>query len=155
MRGEPDLDFLIQTIRHVAAHRTLTSNYQVGGDLIKGLRKVLDIKTVDSAAMFSSYVVRALARNVSLLVEAQSRYHGTPIYAANLCAADHYDWRAPEADAMTAMDRLEESKGDVVNQWLARGPRLHAPFEPAVHVFKGPDISVLTAPLATVSTPNG
>jgi hypothetical protein len=56
-RDEPDLEFLIAATRHVALHREVRTNYQVGGDLIKGLRASLDFEMLGSSGMFSNYIV--------------------------------------------------------------------------------------------------
>jgi hypothetical protein len=152
MKGEPDLGFLISAIRHVAAHRPVRNNFQVGGELIKGLRNSLEFHALEGAGMFSNYVVRALARNVELPLEAQARYHGAPVYAANLCAADHYGrWSPSIDDAVAAMDRLEATKGEVINHWLTERGGLYAPPYPAMHPFQGPHIDQLTTPLGAAT----
>jgi hypothetical protein len=110
-RDEPDLDFLIAATRHVAMHRAIADNYQVGGNLVRGLRASLAFETLGNVGMFSNYVVLALARDVPELLQRQARLHGTPVYAANLCASENC--REPtigEVQARRAMDRLVESK---------------------------------------------
>ncbi len=125
--GEPDLDFLIGATRHVAMHRVIADNYQVGGSLIKGLRTSLAFETLGDVGMLSNLLVLALARNETELLQRQGRYHGTPLHAANLCASENYREPAISEDqAQLAMDRLEESKGDIINRWLGAG----LPLEP-------------------------
>lgn len=138
MRGEPDLDFLIAATRHVAMHRDIQTNYQVGGHLIKGLRLPLDFEVVDSVGMFNPYVVRALARKRIALLRAQAIYHGTPVHAANLCASSNYAPIVTEAHALAAMDRLESTRGAVLNQWLSEGSGMALKFGEGV-TFDGPD----------------
>jgi hypothetical protein len=144
--GQPDLRFLIDTTRHVAMHREIRSNYQVGGDLIKGLRRSLAFETLDNVAMFNPHVVVALARRKNTLLRAQAQFHGSPVYAGNLCASSNYGALAGEEAAMAAIDRLESTRGAILNQWIGAGGTALA-FGEAAH-FDGPDIAVLngTAP---------
>ncbi len=135
--GEPDLDFLLAATRHVAMHRVIADNYQVGGSLIKGLRASLAFETLSDVGMFSDYVVMALARDAAELLQRQARFHGTPVHAANLCASENYANLAIGDDqAQVAMDRLEESKGDIINRWLG-GERPLAQDQTAVFTAKG------------------
>jgi len=122
IRGEPDLDFLIQATRHVAMHRPISSNYQVGGDLIKGLRNSLAFATLDDVGMFSPFVVKALADDDEELVARQAIEHGTPVFAANLCGASNYETTLSEPLTERAIDRLLATKGDIVNRWLLHSP---------------------------------
>jgi len=126
-RGEPDLEFLIAATRHVAMHRKITDNYQVGGHLIKGLRASLAFETLGHVGMFSHYVVLALARGASELLELQARLHGTPVHAANLCASENYAPRVSEAEVRMAMDLLEATRGGAINDWLPREASAGAP----------------------------
>jgi hypothetical protein len=122
MAGEPDLDFLIAATRHIAAHRQIHSNYQVGGDIIQGLRRCLDFQVLDNVGMFSDDIVAALARNQGDILHAQARFHATPVYAANLCVGAHYLNSVSEAEALLAIDALLGTRGEVVNAWLSEGP---------------------------------
>jgi hypothetical protein len=122
--GEPDLGFLIAATRHVAMHRDLKNNYQVGGNLIKGLRLSLAFEMLDDVGMLSSVMVRALARGTTELLQAQARLHGSPINAANLCASSNHIPAVSEAEALDAIEALERSRGAIVNQWLDDKPRL-------------------------------
>lgn len=135
MAGEPDLDFLIAATRHIAMHRQIRSNYQVGGDIIKGLRTSLDYQVLDNFGMFSADIVRALARGDGAVLKAQARFHGAPVYAANLCASGNYLNPVSEDVAMLAMDALAETRGEVVNAGLSEG-RLHAQTFPGRTPFK-------------------
>ncbi|MFI4973428.1 MAG: hypothetical protein ACHP84_02690 [Caulobacterales bacterium] len=135
-RGEPDLDFLISATRHVALHRQITDNYQVGGSLIKGLRASLAFETLGDVGMFSNYVVLALARDVGELLAMQARLHGAQVRAANLCASQNYEPAVEERQAQAAMDRLEATRGGVVNDWLGEGTPL-APGESILYEVEG------------------
>ena len=143
-RDEPDLEFLIAATRHVALHREVRTNYQVGGDLIKGLRASLDFEMLGSSGMFSNYIVLALAQEVEMLLKVQARCHGTAVHAANLCASANYTPPVGEREIRAAMDRLERTRGGVVNQWLVGGtsPGL-AP--PDTVLFEGPPLRELLA----------
>lgn len=116
--GEPDLNFLIGATRHIAAHRKVETNYQVGGHLIKGLRLPLGFETLGNVGMFSNFATLALARGVDALLKLQARYHGTPVYAANLCASENYSPPVSEAEAEAAIRVLETTRGGVINEWL-------------------------------------
>jgi hypothetical protein len=118
LRGEPDLEFLIHATRHIARHRTIKSNYQVGGDLIKGLRNSLAFEMLDNVAMLSNFAVLALVAGNTTLLQAQARFHGTPVHAANLCASDNYKPPVSERQALVAIDVLESTRGAVINNWL-------------------------------------
>jgi hypothetical protein len=143
IRDEPDLDFLIAATRHVGVHRTITHNFQVGVSLIRGLQASLNFKLIDNSGMFSSSILYAIARGLELPLEAQARYHGAPVQAANLCGANHSRPAIDEASIMLAMDRLSATKGDVINRWLTeRGP-LHASADPAANPFEGPDLEAV------------
>ena len=122
--GEPDLDFLIAATRHIALHRELRDNYQVGGDLIKGLRVSLAFEALDDVGMLSPIMVRAVARDVTGLLQIQARLHGTPIRAANLCAGLHYTRPVAVTETLAAIDALEQSRGKVINRWLNGAPPL-------------------------------
>jgi hypothetical protein len=121
MAAEPDLDFLISTVRHIALHRPVETNYQLGGDLIKGLRASLDFQLIDNVGMFSPDIVRALARGDAPVLPAQARFHQTPVHAANLCAGAHYSPPVEEAEVLGAIDTLARTRGEAVNAWLAEG----------------------------------
>jgi hypothetical protein len=123
-RGDADLDFLIVATRHVVLHRAISGNYQVGGDLIKGLRASLAFETLGEIGMFSNYLVRAIARDVSGLQSVQARLHGNPVYAANLCASENYEPRVTESEVARAIDALLHTEGDVINRWLTDAPGL-------------------------------
>jgi hypothetical protein len=123
MAGEPDLDFLIAATRHIALHRRIHSNFQVGGDLIRGLRASLDFQVLDHIGMFSDDVVSALAQGDDAVLRAQARVHGAPVYAANLCASANYSTPISDAEALAAIDTLARTRGEVVNRWLSEGPR--------------------------------
>jgi len=122
--GEPDLDFLISATRHVALHRQIANNYQVGGDLVKGLRVPLAFEMLGNVGMFSSYAVRSLARRADPILAALGTLHGTPIHAANLCATDNYLPRLDQAEALTAMDVLESTRGAMINAGVGAGDPL-------------------------------
>jgi hypothetical protein len=121
MVDEPDLAFLISAIRHIALNRPIQSNYQVGGDVIKGLRASLDFQVLDNVGMFSNHVVAAIARGEDAVLHAQARFHATPIQAANLCAGAHYRPPCTDAEALAAIDVLCLSRGGIVNAWLSEG----------------------------------
>jgi hypothetical protein len=121
MKDEPDLEWLIHTLRHVARHRRIKTNYQVGGDIIKGMRTSLDFQVLEHIGMFSPAVVLSLAKEWEAPVRAQARYHGAPVYAANLCAGAQYDSVVNAEDALAAVDALERTHGEIVNRWMAEG----------------------------------
>jgi hypothetical protein len=143
MRDEPDLDFLIAATRHVGLYRAIAHNFQVGVSLIRGLQVSLNFKLIENSGMFSSSILYAIARGLDLPLEAQARYHGAPVHAANLCGGAHAKPSIGEASIMLAMDRLSATKGDVINRWLTeRGP-LYASADRAANPFEGPDLGVV------------
>ena len=122
MRGEPDLDFLIAATRHIALNRRIETNFQVGGDLIKGLRASLNYATLDNIGMFSKHVVRGLITGDEKILSVQAIEHRSPVFAANLCAGDHYNYALTAGEAGKAVDALLSSSGNIVNRWLLRSP---------------------------------
>jgi hypothetical protein len=116
--GDKDLGFIIQTIRHVAAHHRIDHNFRVGVDLIRGLHRFLQFELTSSVGMFSNHTVVALARQREGLLKLQAVHHGAPVYAANLCATDHMTPVVPERDAHKAMDILEATRGEIINGHL-------------------------------------
>ena len=92
--------------------------------MLKGLRKSLNYEVLDHVGMFSNHIVRALAHGLTNVVAAQARLHGSPIYAANLCASGNYRPEVTEAEVFTAMDALERSRGCLINDQLDGSPSL-------------------------------
>jgi hypothetical protein len=141
-RGEPDLDFLIVATRHVAMHRQIRHNFQVGVNLVKGLHNSLDYELLDNVGMFGPAIVLALAAGNSYLLNAQARLHGTPVFAMNLCAATDYRPSVSESNACAAIDALERTAGGIVNDWLDGATTGKLP--PATQTtFEGPDVATL------------
>jgi hypothetical protein len=114
-QGDSDLDLIIEATRHRARHHPVTHNHQVGVELIRGLHRFLQFPLLSNVGMFSNHVLAALAENRKRAIGNQAAYHGTPVYAANICASDNVSPMVPEAKAHLAMDVLERTHGDVVN----------------------------------------
>jgi hypothetical protein len=131
VKNEPDLDFLIDAIRYLAARRAITSNYQVGGDLLKGLRKSLAFALLDQVGMFSPMVVRAIESGDEAVLRRQALSFGMPVYAANVCATSNHG-EFDERFIATVLDRLEETRGGIVNRHLPSKVRewREQPFDP-------------------------
>jgi hypothetical protein len=70
--------------------------------------------------MFSEWIVRGLAAGDPRHVEIQARQFGYPVYAANLGLSLAH--RTSEADYMRAIDALIDSRGDVINRFVAAVP---------------------------------
>jgi hypothetical protein len=119
MKDEPDLDFLISTIRHVVAERDITTNYQVGVFLLTGLEKSLDFALLRTVGMLSPVALRAIVEDNGAILQRQAIEFCDPIFAANLCLAAAQD--NPEALIMSAMDRLEATRGQVINRFVPDG----------------------------------
>jgi hypothetical protein len=117
-RGDPDLDLVIQATRHRARH-PVTDNLQVGVDLVRGLHSFMTFPLLSNVGMFSNHAVMAIAEGREEVIYHQAVHHGSPVYAANLCASDHLSPVVPEAMAHAAMDRLERTAGEVVNRHLS------------------------------------
>ena len=120
MAGEPDLDLLITITRHIARHHPIRSNYQVGGDVVKGLHRMIGLPLLEHVGMFSPYVVLAIARGYGHVLDLQATHYGAPVHAANLCAGPHFEPAVPEADALKAMDLLATTRGGIINDRLPR-----------------------------------
>lgn len=126
MRGEPDLGFLISAIRHVALHRDLKTNYQVGVFLLTGLEQTLDFTLLRTVGMLSPFMLRAIVDDNVPLLRRQAVEFGDPIFAANLCLALAGD--NSEATIAAAMDKLEATRGNVLNQYVPAGGDLSRPW---------------------------
>lgn len=125
MKDEPDLDFLISTIRHIVAGRDITTNYQVGVFLLTGLEQSLNFALLRTVGMLSPFVLRAIVQDDVAVLQRQAVEFCDPIFAANLCLAVAQD--NPEVLIMGAMDRLEATRGQVINRFVPAnadsGPR--------------------------------
>jgi hypothetical protein len=119
MKDEPDLNFLIATIRHVVENRNITSNYQVGGWLLTGLERTLNYRLLRTIGMLSPFVLRAIMDGNVEILQRQAIEFSDPIYAANLCLSllDHN----PDDVIAAAMDKLETTGGKVINQYVPAG----------------------------------
>jgi hypothetical protein len=113
--GDPDLDLIIETIRHVARHHEVRSNFQLGIELIRGLHTFLLFDLLPNVGMFSNHVIRAIAQNDERVLGYQASYHETPVHAANLSASDHVEPVVPERVTQLAMDILERTRGAIIN----------------------------------------
>jgi hypothetical protein len=115
----PDLTLMIDLIRHIAATRPVETSWQVGVQLLTGLHAGLRFPLLTHVGMLSPSVVRALATGRTDLPRLMARETGHPIQAANLC------WSLRDAAGPRfierAMDRLESSRGAVINRHLAKG----------------------------------
>ena len=117
-RGDPDLDLIIQTTRHRGLHHAVDDNQQVGVEVIRGMHRYLDFPVLPQVGMFSHWIVMAIAQGRGRVLDHQATLHGSPIYAANLCASDHLDPPVPLDQAMQAMDVLERTRGEIINARL-------------------------------------
>jgi hypothetical protein len=116
MKDQPDLDLLISTIRHIVATRDIATNYQVGVWLLTGLERSLDFPLLRTVGMLSPDVLRAIVDDKVAILQRQAIEFGDPIFAANLCFALSQD--TPERMIADAMDKLEATRGDVINRFV-------------------------------------
>jgi hypothetical protein len=135
-RDQLDLDFLISTVRYIAATRQIRESFQVGVRLLTGLQYPLGFPLIQDSAMFSREIVRALATGDDGPIAALAHGHAHPVHAANLgfsqFNAANPHWTGPTEDldlVMAAMDRLELDAGAVINGFYP-APDLPAPMEP-------------------------
>ena len=115
----PDLDLLIHAIRHIVSTRRIHASYQVGTKLLVGLQYSLDFPVLTNIGMFSPDVMSAIALGQAPVLAALARASGYPSFAANLCLS--LNGGMTREMIRTAMDRLETSRGQVVNQYLGGG----------------------------------
>jgi hypothetical protein len=117
---QPDLDWMINLIRHIAATRPIKTSWQVGVQLLTGLHAGLRFPLLTNVGMLGPSLVRAVATGDAGLLRLIARENGYPIQAANLC------WSLREATGnrfiARAMDRLESSRGAVINRHLGAHP---------------------------------
>jgi hypothetical protein len=74
---------LISLIRHIDAKRELVSNYQVGVNLLRGLQYSLMFPIFSHVGVFSSLLLRALARRDETVL----RFYGRACHY-RVCAAN-------------------------------------------------------------------
>jgi hypothetical protein len=139
-RNQPDLDFFIRTVRYIAATRQIQESFQVGVRLLSGLQYPLCFPLLQDSGMFSSEVVHALATGDDGLLAILARGHAHPVHAANLGfslldAASPLSTGMPEDLVMTAMDRLEQSAGAVINRFYP-APEFPAAIGPIITTFR-------------------
>jgi hypothetical protein len=117
-RSQPDLDFFIRTARYIAATRQVRESFQLGVRLLSGLQYPLGFPLLQDSGMFSPAILGALVTGDDRLIEALARGHAHPVHAANLglsLTTVNRHWA--EDITMAAMDRLEQSAGDVINRF--------------------------------------
>ncbi len=116
----PDLDRMIDLIRHIAATRPIETSWQVGVRLLTGLHAGLRFPLLTNVGMLGPATVRAVATGRADLPRLLARENGYPIRAANLC------WSFRETTGARfverAMDRLERGRGWVINRHLGAAP---------------------------------
>lgn len=115
---DTDLDLIIHATRQRARY-AVTDNLQVGGRLLRGLYEFMFFPLLANVGMFSNHTVMALASGHAEVLHHQAVRHGTPVFAANLCASEHLTPPVPEPMAHAAIDRLEETAGEVINGQLS------------------------------------
>lgn len=117
-RDAVDLDFLIQTIRHIVFTRTMPSNLQIGTWLLSGLSKPLGFRLLTHVGLFSPQVVESISSGDPRMLRAQATAFGHRIAAANLTRS-----LGSEDACARALDVLLDTRGDIVNRHLppARG----------------------------------
>ncbi len=112
----PDLDRMIDLVRYVAATRPIEESLQVGVRLLTGLHAGFRFPLLTQVGMLGPDMVRSLARGSRSLPRHFARENGAPIRAANLCWSHRDGLHAGIIDQ--AMQRLEQSSGDVINRFL-------------------------------------
>jgi hypothetical protein len=118
-RNQPDLDFLIATIRHIVATRRIEESYRIGVQLLSGLSYPLGFGLLASVGMFGGSVIQAIASDDQFVLKALARAQASPIHAANLCLS--LSDRSGAGTLNLAMNRLEETAGDIINRHLPPG----------------------------------
>jgi hypothetical protein len=110
-----DLDMLIALVRHIDAKRQLVSNYQVGVKLLRGLHFSLMFPTFSHVGVFSPDLLRALVDSEEDALRLYGQTYRFPAYAGNLGLS----LQDPISERVLcgAIDRLEESSGQALNQY--------------------------------------
>jgi hypothetical protein len=110
-----DLDMLIALIRHIDAGRELTSSFQVGVRLLRGLQYSLMFPTFSHVGLFSPALVRGLVQGDEALLRRYGEAYAYPAHAANLCLS--MQAQVTEAVMWQAMDLLADSGGEAINRY--------------------------------------
>jgi hypothetical protein len=116
----PDLDWMINLVRYIAASRPLHDNFQVGVKLLTGLHAGLRFPLLTTIGTLGPDVLRSVAARRATLPRILAEEHGFPIYAANMALSLH-DQIDPIALGR-AMDLLEDSCGRIINDHLGPNP---------------------------------
>lgn len=118
-----DLDTLIGLIRHIDASREISSDYQLGVGLLRGLQYSLMFQTFSHVGVFSPILIRAVAQNNKRLLRFYASAYRYQQYAANLCLS--FIDRTTEDVVWAAMDQLEFGFGETINKYASeRGVHL-------------------------------
>lgn len=123
-RNQPDLDLLISLIRHIATHRKINSNYQVGGWMLTGLERSLGFRLLRTIGMISPALAEAIVGEDEIVLRRHGAEFGDPVYAANIGLSLETVMTQGLID--TTMDRLEQTRGEVLNRHVPPGD-VHRP----------------------------
>lgn len=127
-RGNPVLDFLIHACEAVVARHTEDSlrHNSAGTALLSALAGVLPVPVVAGAGLSSPALTAELAGRAvpdTELLRAFVQDSEQPLAALNLCASlvdvPVHGLRLGEGEVATAMDRLLETRGEVLNRHRA------------------------------------
>jgi|HubBroStandDraft_1064217.scaffolds.fasta_scaffold00005_132 hypothetical protein len=115
-RNQPDLDFLIATIRHLVMTREIDESLKVGVKLITALQPVLEFPMLTAVGMFGQEMIQAVADDDPSVLGLFARATGYPVFAANI----GYSFSTDPGEALitAAMDNLERTRGDIINRHL-------------------------------------
>jgi hypothetical protein len=111
-----DLDMLISLIRHIDAEREIVSNFQLGVRLLQGLQYSLMFPTFPHVALFSPWLVTALALGQAEVLRRYGQAYRYETCAANLCLAFDGQYN-DESTVQRTMDLLEKTTGEAINRY--------------------------------------
>jgi hypothetical protein len=113
---QPDIDWMIATIRYIAGSRPLQNSFQVGVKLLTGLHAGLRFPVLPQVGILSPATITALATERHGLLRMFAQESGYPLRAANLCWSQTAGGDASEIER--AMDLLEATRGMAINRFL-------------------------------------
>jgi hypothetical protein len=130
-----DLDMLIGLICHIDAEREITSNYQLGVRLLRGLHYSLMFPTFSHVAIFSPTLIQAIVKQDTKVLAFYGRSYRYHACAANLTLS-----QASGNDnlIMKAMDRLRSTNGAAVNKYATEARLALIPFDEESRVINEP-----------------
>lgn len=108
------LDHYIESVLFAGRKMSDLPPQHMGPDMLTAFHKALRFPLIRSVACLSDLIIRDLATGRERLPRAYAKLAGEPLFAANLCGSADIG----ASLYLTAVDRLLQTQGDVINKHL-------------------------------------